>query len=78
MATHRIRIIEPGCPPREETFADTVTVGRSSECSVLIDEHDLEVSKVHLRLGIEPEGVWVQDLDSANGTRVDGGGTPLC
>jgi DNA-binding NtrC family response regulator len=46
----------------------TVTLGRSSKCSIRID--DPAASREHARLHIEAERLSIEDLGSANGTRV--------
>jgi two-component system, NtrC family, response regulator AtoC len=48
--------------------AGTVTLGRSSEADVKLD--DPSVSRLHARLRISGSGVSIEDLGSANGTRV--------
>jgi diguanylate cyclase (GGDEF)-like protein len=45
-------------------------IGRSSECE--LDFPDvLSMSRVHARIGRDSEGVWVQDLESTNGTFIN-------
>ncbi|MBS2037557.1 diguanylate cyclase [bacterium] len=48
----------------------SLTLGRSSEASVVLDGRGL--SRVHARLTLCPDGVEVQDLDSTNGLFVNG------
>lgn len=57
----RIYRLEPG---------DVRTVGRSSDCDLVLA--DAEVSRHHCQLAHTGDGLRVVDLDSANGTRVDG------
>jgi serine/threonine protein kinase len=45
-------------------------VGRSSECDVVLKSGD--VSKRHCRVLRQPDGVFVEDLDSVNGISVNG------
>ncbi len=45
-------------------------VGRSSECDVVLKSSD--VSKRHCRVLRQPDGVFVEDLDSVNGISVNG------
>lgn len=48
-----------------------ITIGRSSECSVVIN--DVKVSRVHAQLVQDDEGrISVVDLGSTNGTKVNG------
>lgn len=46
------------------------TVGRGRDCSVVIDDSD--VSRHHAIVRLGPEGVTIRDLDSKNGTFVNG------
>lgn len=45
-------------------------VGREAGVAVLLD--DPEVSRAHVRLHVDPDGVRAEDLGSSNGTYVDG------
>src|SRR5689334_6476749 len=49
----------------------TVTIGRHPGCDVVID--DPSVSRRHATVHLGPAGVRIEDLASANGTRVGGG-----
>jgi serine/threonine protein kinase len=44
-------------------------IGRSSECNIVLRASD--VSKEHCRILIEPDGIYVEDLGSSNGTCVN-------
>ena len=62
--------------PRErrgETFylASELVVGRSEECAICFAE-DTFLSSVHTRLFPSGDEVWVEDLNSTNGTFVNG------
>jgi DNA-binding NtrC family response regulator len=57
-------------PPRYRFEGDAVTIGRSSECDLVIA--DLELSRVHARLRREAEGWVLVDLGSRNGTWLNG------
>jgi len=46
------------------------TVGRSEECELTLE--DGEVSRRHAQLSVDGEQVFIEDLGSANGTRVNG------
>ncbi|GBD85614.1 FHA domain-containing protein FhaB [bacterium BMS3Abin02] len=48
-----------------------VLVGRSEDCDVSIA--DAEISRLHALIWREGGRIWINDLDSANGTSVDGG-----
>lgn len=45
-------------------------VGRSSDCDICIPSE--EISRHHVRLGLVPDGVMVEELGSANGTFING------
>lgn len=47
-----------------------VLVGRATECTVILA--DGEVSRQHARLRVEEDQVLVEDLQSTNGTRING------
>jgi sigma-B regulation protein RsbU (phosphoserine phosphatase) len=51
-------------------LGDEIFIGRLSECAVTID--DQGVSRKHARIWSAPEGVFVEDLMSSNGTIVNG------
>jgi hypothetical protein len=55
----------------------SVVLGRSTQADVMLD--DAYASEFHLRLIRRPEGIVVHDLESTNGTYVNGRrvGTPL-
>ena len=48
-----------------------VTIGRDGQNDIAV-EGDEFASARHARIEPRPDGVWVQDLDSTNGTFVDG------
>jgi predicted component of type VI protein secretion system len=58
-------LAEHSLPPGTE-----IVVGRSEGCGVTVT--DSSVSRLHARLVADEEGVYVEDLGSANGTFVDG------
>jgi two-component system, NtrC family, response regulator AtoC len=47
-----------------------LTVGRADDCTIRLD--DPQISRVHARLWVEGGKIEVEDLESANGTRVRG------
>ncbi|MEO0814694.1 MAG: FHA domain-containing protein, partial [Myxococcota bacterium] len=49
---------------------DEVLIGRSSRCSIVLAEPS--VSRQHARIELRDDGFWVVDLDSGNGTYVNG------
>lgn len=55
---------------RRVSLAGTMTVGRSPQCEITLD--DPLASRRHARLTVTADGVVVEDLGSANGLVVDG------
>jgi DNA-binding NtrC family response regulator len=55
--------------PFLEITGDPLVIGRSPECSLVLD--DSKVSNVHAELVATPAGVRLRDLSSRNGTFVD-------
>ena len=45
-------------------------IGRGGECSLQIKDN--EISRTHLKLQREGNQIWITDLNSTNGTRLDG------
>lgn len=48
---------------------EVLLIGRESDCDLVID--DRQVSRRHARLYQTPEGVFLEDLDSKNGTYIN-------
>ena len=70
MASELVIMGGPGQGRRERLLGDTIVIGRSSACQVMLD--DEQVSRRHAELRLA-NGAWtVRDLDSANGTFVNG------
>jgi DNA-binding NtrC family response regulator len=46
----------------------SLTFGRSRSCEICVN--DASISRRHARLDVEPSGLWLTDLGSANGTRI--------
>lgn len=71
-------------PHRGERYCirdvESVTVGRSSACPVRLVGaiRDRAVSRLHCRLEVQPDGVRIVDLESSNGTYVNGSPVPPC
>jgi phosphoserine phosphatase RsbU/P len=64
--------IESGRLPRtsREVDGDRLVVGRGAECDVQVS--DQRVSRQHLRLECRGDELWVEDLGSRAGTRLNG------
>ena len=67
----KLKVVEPA-DKRGQTFtiAQEVTVGRASGCGVRVD--DTFTSNLHARIYREESILWIEDLDSTNGTWVEG------
>ena len=46
-----------------------ITLGRGKDCDVVID--DKSVSKHHLEISLESDGLYIKDLGSSNGTKLN-------
>jgi two-component system, NtrC family, response regulator AtoC len=65
-------IITPfGAETRALPEAGTLTIGRASECEICLD--DPQISRKHANVILKIDSVEIEDLESANGTRVRGG-----
>lgn len=61
----------PGGHKREYALSKTeASIGRAATSDIAL--HDSKVSRAHTRIECGPEGCWVVDLGSANGTKVNG------
>ena len=47
---------------------ENITIGRDSSCSLMLDHP--KVSREHAAIQYKPDGIWLTDLDSKNGTKV--------
>jgi hypothetical protein len=61
--------LEPGT--ERELDSTAVTLGRSAENDLVLDSDEF-ASVQHARIQPRRDGVWVEDLDSTNGTFVNG------
>jgi pSer/pThr/pTyr-binding forkhead associated (FHA) protein len=70
----RVRVRRPGGPPEEREFVlDSVRVGRAKGAEVAIpDDVGDTVSWQHCRIDARPDGVFLHDLKSTNGTYLNG------
>ena len=63
--------VERGKVEQEEyTFSNRFTIGRDRSCDIFIE--DQIISRRHVEVYYEDNRWWMRDLDSANGTYVDG------
>lgn len=64
--------IDSGAPAGElDLSAGPIDIGRHTTCG-LARPHDAFLSQQHCRVGRDQHGVWICDLESTNGTFVDG------
>ncbi|MBL4809200.1 MAG: SpoIIE family protein phosphatase [Phycisphaerales bacterium] len=62
--------------PIELTTSDVKTLGRSSTCDIPLDDPDASLSRKHLKIS-HTKGQWnATDLDSRNGTKLNGSPLP--
>ena len=67
MSRYYLQSVEEAFPLR----AGQYTLGRSPDCELCFP-NDRRLSRQHLRLNLESDGLWVEDLGSSNGTFVQG------
>ena len=56
---------------RTYTLSNALSIGRLDDNDIIIDD-DPFISSHHARIEVRPEGVWVVDLKSTNGSFVNG------
>ena len=54
------------------TIGDEATIGRSSDCTVRLDDRAISGRHARLLFDAERDAYYLEDLESLNGTRVDG------
>jgi len=67
---HLLYITEAGRPERAFALSNTVTIGRDNQNDIVIES--ITVSRCHAVLLHDAAGVRLIDLDSTNGTLVNG------
>jgi pilus assembly protein CpaF len=66
----QIEIQTPGSPTNRFELPDgSYTIGRGDACKIRLRHN--EVSERHALLAVRPDGAWIEDLGSSNGTFVD-------
>jgi pSer/pThr/pTyr-binding forkhead associated (FHA) protein len=65
-----LQITGPGHSGPIVELSDTTTIGRAPDNDIVLD--DDTVSRCHAMLLMQPEGMLLVDLDSTNGTFVNG------
>jgi pSer/pThr/pTyr-binding forkhead associated (FHA) protein len=73
VAPGRFRVVaSPTLPPGELlVFRDVVNIGRAPDSGLRLDRDEFASSK-HARITPAPNGLWIEDLGSTNGTYVNG------
>ena len=56
-------------PIKYPLYKETMTIGRADVADIQIDNGFL--SRLHARIASTPEGVWIEDIESKNGIRVN-------
>lgn len=65
-----VQIVRPGRSPEIAEVDDGCLIGRGRDCAVILN--DAAVSKWHARLHFDGRRVSIEDLNSTNGTLVNG------
>lgn len=67
----RLALLDASGARREFVVTDEVTIGRGGGCAISLPD-DTFVSTLHARVFVHDGDLWLEDLGSTNGTRVDG------
>ncbi|MGH9901261.1 MAG: FHA domain-containing protein, partial [Pyrinomonadaceae bacterium] len=71
MPTAQLIVTQPGQKERRvEISKGLVSIGRKSDNTISL-EGDTNVSKYHAVIELRPDGFWLSDLGSSNGTFVN-------
>lgn len=65
-----LRVLRPGQPAQIVEVAHDCVLGRARDCGILFD--DAAVSKMHAKLSLDGGIATLTDLDSTNGTTLNG------
>lgn len=65
-----LQVVRPGRAAEVVELKDGAVIGRGRDCDLVFD--DATVSKSHARLRLEAGGATIEDLDSTNGTLLNG------
>jgi pSer/pThr/pTyr-binding forkhead associated (FHA) protein len=68
--SHRLRISGPGGVERIVELAGNMTIGRAADSGIVLD--DTQVSRYHAMLLVQDGAVLLLDMESSNGTSVNG------
>jgi len=67
---HRLRISGPGGVERTVELAGNMSIGRTADNGIVLD--DTQVSRCHAMLLVQDDAVLLLDMESSNGTSVNG------
>ncbi len=71
LAPLKLRIIDPeDLAGTSFEIVDNATIGRANTCTIPIDFDDFS-SSVHARIFVKDDKLWIEDLQSTNGTFVN-------
>jgi predicted component of type VI protein secretion system len=70
LTTVALQVVRPGRASEIVTVKDGAVIGRGRDCDLVFD--DATVSKSHARLRLEAGAASIEDLDSTNGTLLNG------
>jgi pSer/pThr/pTyr-binding forkhead associated (FHA) protein len=65
-----LQILRPGAAPEIVEVKDGCVLGRGQACTIVFD--DATVSKLHARFKLDGSEAVIEDLDSTNGTLLNG------
>lgn len=65
-----VSVIKGDADRQEFSFTDSFSIGRDEDCEIQV--RDSSVSRIHAEIYFSEGRWWIRDLNSANGTLVDG------
>jgi DNA-binding response OmpR family regulator len=69
----KITASRPGCAPKKkEITADSLTIGRSAECELVLEDKQRFVSRLHCTVDRISGAWWLHDNESKSGVYVNG------
>ena len=66
---NRMVVVADGLPPKTYDISDELIIGRAEKCQVVLT--DQYASQIHARVFRKDEMVFVEDMGSTNGTRLN-------
>ncbi len=77
VASFLARLVVKRGPEKGSVFdlrAEAAVIGRSEQCEIPLRDPDRAVSREHARIWWDGSRLWIEDLGSTNGTKVNGRG----